>query len=435
MRNGRNERAYRPVPLNALTGFARFGRGLAAVSLSLCLLACVGCGAPSIADGGGSASDGPSASGEDPAPTAEALPDGMRVVRVAQAEGTVSCFKGNAGDGINAVPGMNLAGGDGIGTGPASGALMEIDGDKTAEAGESIRMTVASLLGDARKNNTVMTLESGTAFFRLHRKLGEGETFEVETPTCILGVRGTQFFVTVTPEATLVGVFEGHVRVEPRIAPTTTASAAALPAGAITLTGNDWLSVPNGPPPAEGLVVKPITWERIPPFVRAAIKAKPEGIPEKWTGTSGLLPEPDWAPFDQLALGMTMLDAQAVLGMDGDPSETLPGMRTFWYNGATVIVVANPDGRVTSFEADGFPQTWTKTSMTRDAWFATQFYGKPLEAVEALLGTSHRVAGRSIDPKTGTVITRIEWQLAERAHVSVNLKDGVVDTLGSSGEW
>ena len=424
----------------AIPGSGKCVRGLAA--LLLIALLCVGCGAPAGGDGsrtdaastvGGT--DASSPTGNTGAASTDALPEGMRVVRVAQADGTVSCYKGNVGEGIKAVPGMNLGGGDGIGTGPASGALMEIDGDKTVEAGESIRMTIASLLGDALKNNTVMTLESGSAFFRLHRKLGEGETFEVETPTCILGVRGTQFYVTVTPEATLVGVFEGRVRVELRAAPTTTGAATTLTTGAIVLTGNDWLTVPNGPLPAEGLVVKPITLERMPPFVQKAIKEQPEGIPEKWGDTSGPLPEPDWALFDQLNPGMTMLDAQTVLAMDGEPSEGLPGMRTFWLNGATLNVVADPAGKVTSVQANGFPMPLTETTLTKEQWHDAKLLDKTLADAEAILGTNHRLAGKSVDVKTGVSITRIEWKISDTVRVNVSIKNGIIDTYGSVGAW
>ncbi len=354
----------------------------------------------------------------------EDLPPGIRIVHVAETTGQASVYKGDGESGVRAVTGMNLAGGDGFGTGAASGALLELDDDKTLQVGESLRMKIAVLLGDAIKNNTLLTMEEGTTLFRIKRKLLPGETFEVKTPTCTMGVRGTRFFVTVQNGMTGIGVFEGRVEVTP-----VTSEASIL------LTGNDWISI-SAASPGDGWNVEPLSAEKIPAFITDALKKEPDGVSNLWTGVPAVLPEPDWGRFEKLLLGMRMTEAQDAMQFDGILDKNFEGRRVFWFDGSTVTVTADDQGIVSAFHVSKFPMPVTTVAITKEQWGSgMKLFDKPLSEAERILGMEHRVVGMRIDPADGKQRSTVEWRLGEGLWVNVTLEDGLIDTTGSLGEW
>ena len=382
----------------------------------------------------------------------------LRFARVSETTGTVSVYRNDKGDGIGAVLGMNLASKDGLGTGLDSGALLELDSDKTVQVDENERMTVEKLVGDAIANRTVMHIEKGSAFFRLRRKLAPGSSFEVRTPTCILGVRGTQFFVNVTESATEIGVFEGHVSVVPgtvvaedHFLVPTTSSAIAMPspsaaAGEIQLDANEWILIPAGSSPTTNLAKEPLAMEHIPAYVLEAVKKDSWSIGSQWSGVpspsagvgstlaSDDVPVPDKAAFDQIQLGMTLVDAQKLLGKDGVDTRNVAGGKSLNWPRLRVYLVADASGKLTSVIGEGFPNTLTVTTLTSKDWAdqTADLAGKPLSAAEAILGPTHQITGQMIEPQSGKIQTTVEWQVGESAWFHVTLLDGRINGTGSN---
>jgi len=388
----------------------------------------------------------------------QATTDSLRVARVSETIGTVSVYRKDAGDGIGAVHGMNLASKDGLGTGLASGALLEVDSDKTVQVDENERMTVEKLVGDAITNRTVLNIEKGSAFFRLKKRLAPGSSFEVKTPTCIMGVRGTQFFVTVTDSATEIGVFEGHVSVVPGtvvaedyfLVPATP-SAIAMPSssaapGEIQLDANEWIRIPAGSTSTAKVVKETLALAHIPAYVLEAVKKDSWSIGSQWSGvpspTAGAgsnqesadVPVPEKEVFDQIQLGMTLVEAEKLLGKEGVDSKSVAGGKSVNWPRLRVYLVADATGKLTSISGEGFPNAMTTTSLTSKDWAnqTADLTGKPLSAAEAILGQTHQITGHMIEPQSGKIQTIVEWQVGESAWFHVKLLDGLINGTGSN---
>ena len=382
-----------------------------------------------------------------------ALPDGVRIVQVAETTGEASVYRGDAGDGMAAVQGMNLSGGDGFGTGPASDALLGIDGDKTIRTGPSVRMKVASLVGNALRNGTVIELDAGTALFRITRKLEPGETFEVSTPTCVMGVRGTRFFVTVTDGVTRIGVFEGLVEVSP-------VDAASGTTGAAISVGVDaMLDVPEVATSASAgdLKAKPLSEADIPAFITTALKREPEGVNPRWIndtdaeapsasgaadaaanpageGTAaGIAGEslPGWNLMDGVALGTPLADVQRKLGMEGAPVPDQPQSRMFVYDPGYIVVMTDADDRLTAYTMLDFPLERVTVPFTAQEWVdRLDLDGQPLSAAEAAIGRKGQLSGKWSAALLGEDTEEYVWLYGDGVYLSVEVVDGVISSLG-----
>ena len=121
--------------------------------------------------------------------------EAYRVIQVLETSGSVSVERTTMGA-MDAYEGMRLESGDQITVGPDSWLKIKMDEDKYAlvEPNSVLRLEAS---GSSADSKTVLHLESGAVSNRLEEKLGEGSSYEVNTPNSTMAVRGTVFRVEV----------------------------------------------------------------------------------------------------------------------------------------------------------------------------------------------------------------------------------------------
>lgn len=125
---------------------------------------------------------------------APALAQSTRSAKIYSATGSVSVKRG--GDKLlPAFEGMRLEEGDIIIASTDSSAVIEIDADKTVSVDENTEIALSTLAGDAGRSQTGISVFFGNIVNSIQNKLSKGSTFETETPTAIMGVRGTTYLV------------------------------------------------------------------------------------------------------------------------------------------------------------------------------------------------------------------------------------------------
>jgi hypothetical protein len=131
--------------------------------------------------------------------------------RVSSVQGEVTVFPRGGEDGIPAQEGMPLDEGDGVRTGSDGHAELALSADSVIGLNPDSLLTLTNL----EQKQTLLGLDVGTLVVKLHWKGPRWRRLEVETPTAVAAVRGTEFGVTVQEGGdTSVGVFdEGKVAV------------------------------------------------------------------------------------------------------------------------------------------------------------------------------------------------------------------------------
>lgn len=140
-------------------------------------------------------------------------PDSYRIVKVFEINGTATINRKSTGE-IEAYVGMSLETGDKISVAPDSALRLALDDDKYILLDASTEM-VLEADGTAENSRTVITLSKGTILNEITQKLSTESSYEVNTPTSTMSVRGTIFSVTVTEDGdetyTDVSVLDGTV--------------------------------------------------------------------------------------------------------------------------------------------------------------------------------------------------------------------------------
>ena len=140
-------------------------------------------------------------------------PDSYRIVKVFEINGTATINRKSTGE-IEAYVGMSLETGDKISVAPDSTLRLALDDDKYILLDASTEM-VLEADGTAENSRTVITLSKGTILNEITQKLSTESSYEVNTPTSTMSVRGTIFSVTVTEDGdetyTDVSVLDGTV--------------------------------------------------------------------------------------------------------------------------------------------------------------------------------------------------------------------------------
>lgn len=121
--------------------------------------------------------------------------EAYRMIQVLEVSGSVSVERTAMGT-MDAYEGMRLESGDKITVGSESWLKIKMDEDKYAlvEPASVLRLEAS---GSSADSKTVLHLESGAVSNRLEEKLGEGSSYEVNTPNSTMAVRGTVFRVEV----------------------------------------------------------------------------------------------------------------------------------------------------------------------------------------------------------------------------------------------
>lgn len=131
----------------------------------------------------------------------------MRVAKVSDYHGDVNVLRGTQV--IAAFTGMSLVEGDLIRTGKGSSAFLLLDDGSTLRIYEESLFQVSEL-----KKSSVFQLWTGKVWVKVKKLLEIDSVFQVKTPNAVIGVRGTEFFVSYSAfEGTRSGVIEGKVAV------------------------------------------------------------------------------------------------------------------------------------------------------------------------------------------------------------------------------
>lgn len=142
-----------------------------------------------------------------------------RSIKVEELSGTTTIVDGKSNT-QDAYEGMNLESGDKVTVEADSNMTLLFDSDKYMFADAGTKFTVEAS-GNSKKRNTrtKIVLEEGSVLCRIDEKLGDAETYEVETPNSVMSVRGTIFRMSIYKnekgeKVTKVDVLEGAVKVD-----------------------------------------------------------------------------------------------------------------------------------------------------------------------------------------------------------------------------
>lgn len=124
----------------------------------------------------------------------------VRVAVVASLSGEVSVKKGGGSKSYDAYENMSLNQGDTVYTGAGSSVTLNLsNGDADVTLGENAEVNVSDLNASNGNKKSKLKVWAGSLWVKVKSLAGSNDEFEVETPTAVMGVRGTQFFVMVDP--------------------------------------------------------------------------------------------------------------------------------------------------------------------------------------------------------------------------------------------
>lgn len=125
-----------------------------------------------------------------------------RVAVVTELKGTVKVKKSGGAKSFNAFKNMSLNEGDLITTGKNSSIVLQLADSKADKdeitVGENSQVNF-SKLEEKKGTKAKMNVWAGSLWVKVKSISNADDTFEIETPTAIMGVRGTHFIVGVDP--------------------------------------------------------------------------------------------------------------------------------------------------------------------------------------------------------------------------------------------
>lgn len=137
----------------------------------------------------------------------------QRVAKVESMQGEVTVYKSGQEKEYKGFKGMSLSEGDRIETGKKSWVLLGIDKDKGVKIGDNTTINISELKDLGEGNSTQFQVLKGKVWNEVKEKLNSNSKYEIKTPTAVMGVRGTEFFVSYENGILKVGVIEGEVGV------------------------------------------------------------------------------------------------------------------------------------------------------------------------------------------------------------------------------
>nr|WP_206765642.1 FecR family protein [Paenibacillus dendritiformis] len=247
-----------------------------------------------------------------PVPAA-AADKAVRVALVKEWKGTATVTKSGGGKPLQLFKNMSINQGDRIVTGSESRVVLQlVGGDKEDELtiGEEAEVAFTELDGE-KGAKTKIGVWAGSVFAKVKSILGADDRFELETPTTVMAVRGTQFAVRVDPGAgwTDLHVTAGVVRTQYR--------------------GIDMNSAERGTP------LKPLFERDVYPAQAASF------VPLKSGGVKALFA---YADTDSLAAELDPAVLRAMVRGFRDAAEENSGLLREWQESACAAESASADG-------------------------------------------------------------------------------------------
>jgi hypothetical protein len=140
----------------------------------------------------------------------------VRLALVTSIEGSVTVKKGGGSMVYDAYTDMSLNQGDTLYTGDSSSVVLDVSGgDSEITIGANSEFNISDLAESGGKKSKLKSW-AGSMWVKVKSLAGSNDEFEVETPTAVMGVRGTHFFVGVDPVTgeTTLAVGSGKVEAE-----------------------------------------------------------------------------------------------------------------------------------------------------------------------------------------------------------------------------
>ena len=138
----------------------------------------------------------------------------VRVAVVTALSGDVTIKKGGGSKSYDAYESMSLNQGDTVYTGTSSSVTLNLsNGDADVTLGENAEINVSDLNTSDGNKKSKLKIWAGSMWVKVKSLAGSDDEFEVETPTAVMGVRGTQFFVTVNPKTGAIKMAVGAGKV------------------------------------------------------------------------------------------------------------------------------------------------------------------------------------------------------------------------------
>lgn len=121
-----------------------------------------------------------------------------RAAIVLNVEGTVMVTKAGGSNAYRAFKDMSLSQGDHLRTESGSSIVLQVvDRQDELTIGESTEMYISSLVQDDEGNNkSKFKMWAGSLWFKVKKLVNADDEFEVETPTAVMGVRGSNGYIT-----------------------------------------------------------------------------------------------------------------------------------------------------------------------------------------------------------------------------------------------
>lgn len=120
-----------------------------------------------------------------------------KTATVVEVTGMVSILKAGGEKAFTPKVDTILEHGDRIITGKGASLSLQIDKDKYIKVGEKTYMSLSELMSEAESggDSTNIKLFTGKVWASLSKPLGGSDSFEIETPTAVMGAKGTKFYV------------------------------------------------------------------------------------------------------------------------------------------------------------------------------------------------------------------------------------------------
>lgn len=135
---------------------------------------------------------------------------------VTELSGTVMVKRAGSVKEFKAFRNMRLNEGDAIRTGPSSRVTIRVDAEQSFKIAANSEVVVSELKNKTGQTKLTLNVRKGGVGSDVNKKLKEGSEYKIKTPTAVMGVRGTEFFVQFEQGETDVWLTKGTVALDYR---------------------------------------------------------------------------------------------------------------------------------------------------------------------------------------------------------------------------
>lgn len=135
---------------------------------------------------------------------------------VTELKGTVMVVRAGGIKEFKAFRSMRLNEGDTVRTGASSNATIQVDAEQSFKIAANSEVVVSELKNKNGETKLTLNLRKGGIGNEINKKLKEGSDYKIKTPTAVMGVRGTEFYVQFESGETDVWLTKGVVTMDYR---------------------------------------------------------------------------------------------------------------------------------------------------------------------------------------------------------------------------